>query len=134
MKSDSRLVSRLFLRLTGAIAIVFVVACMTGKTTWIAPALAGCFLSLSLAASTGQGILKQLAFTIWIATGVVFGMAFSEWFITFPSEFPWLGGQEMNVVFIPVLQIQQLRQSDIVVAFARAGCGSRRPSEHSEKV
>ena len=52
-----------------------------------------------------RGILKQLAFTIWIATGVVVGMAFSKWFITFPTEFPWFGGQEMSVVFIPVLQI-----------------------------
>lgn len=105
MKSESSLVSRLFLGLTAAGAIVFFVACISGKATWIGPALAGCFLSLSLASSTGQGILKQLAFTIWIATGVVVGMAFSTWFITFPPEFPWLGGQEMSVVFIPVLQI-----------------------------
>jgi BASS family bile acid:Na+ symporter len=105
MKSDSPFPSRLFLGLTAASAVVFVVACVIGKTTWIGPALAGCFLSLALAASTGQGMLKQLAFTIWIATGVVVGMTFNKWFIMFPPQFPGLGGREMSVVFIPVLQI-----------------------------
>ncbi len=105
MNSDSPLVSRLFVGLTAVSAIVFVVASVSGKTTWIGPALAGCFFSLALAASTGQGILKQLAFTIWIVTGVVVGMSFNKWFITFPSQFPVLGGREMSVVFIPVLQI-----------------------------
>ncbi len=105
MKSDSPFASRLFLGLTTVSAIVFVVACFTGQIAWIGPALTGCFLSLALAASTGQGILKQLAFTIWIATGVVVGMSFNKWFITFPPQFPQLGGREMSVVFIPVLQV-----------------------------
>lgn len=105
MKSDSPLASRLFLGLTAVSAVVFVVTCMAGKTAWIGPTLAACFLSFSLAASTGQGILKQLAFTTWIATGVVFGLCFNKWFVAFPTQIPWLGGREMSVVFIPVLQI-----------------------------
>ena len=105
MKSGSSLASRLFLGLTAVSAIIFVVACLKGPTVWIRPALACSFLSLALAASLGQGILKQLAFTIWIATGVVVGMSFNKWFITFPLQFPKLGGREMSIVFIPVLQI-----------------------------
>jgi BASS family bile acid:Na+ symporter len=105
MKFAAPLASRLLLGLSAVSAIVLVVACVSGKTTWIGPTLAGCFLSLSLAASTGQGMLKQLAFTTWIATGVVVGMTFHQSFITFPPQFPGLGGREMSVVFIPVLQI-----------------------------
>ncbi|MEO1980014.1 MAG: bile acid:sodium symporter family protein [Fuerstiella sp.] len=69
------------------------------------PSLTGCFLSLALAASTGQGQLRQLAFTIWIATGVVVGMACHDSFITFPPWFFGQGNREMTVLFIPVLQI-----------------------------
>ena len=105
MKCDSLLVSRLFSGISGVSAIAVVVTLALGKAVWIGPALTGCFLSLSLAASTGRGPLKQLAFTIWIVTGVVVGMSFSKWFITFPTSWPWLGDSEMSVVFIPVLQI-----------------------------
>ncbi len=101
----SPLASRLLLGLTAASAIVFIFACAFGKATWIGPTLTGVFLSLSLAASSGRGILKQLAFTIWIATGVVVGMAYHEWFITFPPWFFGLGDREMSVLFIPVLQV-----------------------------
>jgi len=86
MKADSHLVSRLFLGLTAVSAAVVVGACISGKTTWIGPALAGCFLSLSLATLVGQGVLRQLAFTIWIATGVVVGMSFPSWFIGIGRE------------------------------------------------
>lgn len=86
-------------------SVVFITACVVGETSWTGPALTGCFLSLSLAASTDRGILKQLAFTIWIATGVVVGMSFNTWFVAFPPSFPMLGGREMSVVFIPVLQL-----------------------------
>lgn len=105
MKSDSPLVSRLSVGTAAVGAIAFVVALTSGKAAWIGPALTGGFLCLSLAASTSHGPLKQLAFTIWIVTGVVVGMSFSKWFISFPSSWPWLGGSEMSVVFIPVLQI-----------------------------
>ena len=105
MTPQSRLVSRLFLGLTGVSAVVLVVVSAKGQTTWIGPALTSCVVSLSLAASTGWGILRQLAFTVWIAAGVVVGMSFSQWFITFPDWLPRLGGEEMSVVFIPVLQV-----------------------------
>jgi BASS family bile acid:Na+ symporter len=105
MKADSPLTSRLLLGLTAVSAVVFVVACITGKTTWNGPSLTGCFLALSLAASTGQGALKQLAFTNWIITGVVIGMVFHSSFITFPPWFFGLEDRELTVLFIPILQI-----------------------------
>ena len=105
MESKIPLLSRLLLGLSGVGAAVFFIAWATGTTSWIGPALIICFVGLSLAASTGQGVLKQLSFTIWIVTGVVVGMAFNKWFITFPQQLPVLGGREMSVLFIPVLQI-----------------------------
>jgi BASS family bile acid:Na+ symporter len=105
MKLDSPSTSRLLLGLSAMSAVVFVMAWTTDKTPWIGPALAGCFLSLALASSTGQGQLRQLAFTIWIATGVVVGMAFHKSFITFPPWFFGLGDWELTVLFIPVLQM-----------------------------
>jgi BASS family bile acid:Na+ symporter len=86
MKPDSPLVSRLLLGLSAVAAIVFLAGWAMGRTSWIGPALAGSFLCLSLAASTGQGSLRQLAFTIWIATGVVIGMSFNSWFIGIGRE------------------------------------------------
>ena len=74
------------LGLTAILAIGFVAACVTGMTSWIGPALTCSFLGLSLAASTGRGVLKQLAFTIWIAAAVVVGMSFSTWFIGIGRE------------------------------------------------
>ena len=91
--------------LSGLFAAVFLFASASGRTSWIGLTLTGSFLSLSLAASNGRGPLRQLVFTIWIATGVVVGMSFNTWFIAFPSQLPLLGGEEMSVVFIPVLQI-----------------------------
>jgi BASS family bile acid:Na+ symporter len=105
MKSDSPLTSRLLLGLAAVCAVVFVFAWATGKTLFVAPALTVCFLGLALAASTGRGRLKELAFTIWIATGVVIGMAFHKSFVTFPPWFFGLGDRELTVLFIPVLQI-----------------------------
>jgi len=35
----------------------------------------------------------------------VLGLTFHNWFLTFPPQFPGLGGREMSVVFIPVLQV-----------------------------
>lgn len=91
--------------LSGLFASACIFLWATDRTSWIGPALTGCFLSLALAASTGQGLLRQLAFTIWIATGVVVGMSFHESFITFPPWFFGLGDRELTVLFIPVLQI-----------------------------
>lgn len=97
--------SRGLLALCVVLAATFVTTWATGRTAAIGPALAGCFLSLSLAASTGQGRLKELAFTIWIATGVVVGMAFHKSFITFPPWFFGLKKTEMSILFIPILQV-----------------------------
>lgn len=105
MKSSASQVSVFFLGLTIVSAITFGVAFLSDRTTWMGPAVASGFLCLALAASTGQGTLKQLAFTIWIATGVAVGMAFDKWLLRFPPQFPGLAGREMSVVFIPVLQI-----------------------------
>ena len=105
MNSDSPLVSRLFLGLALVCALALVGAWVSAETTWIGPSLAVTSLSLSLAASTDRGRLRDLAFTIWIVAGVVVGMVFSRWFITFPATWPVLGGSEMSVVFIPVLQL-----------------------------
>ena len=81
MKSDSSVTSRLLLGLAAVSAVAFVVAWATGKTLFVAPALTVCFLGLALAATTGQGRLKELAFTIWIVAAVVTGMSYSSWFI-----------------------------------------------------
>ncbi len=81
------------------------IALALGKAAAAPHLLAGCFVSLALAASTGRALLRQLVFTVWIATGVVVGMAYHESFITFPSWFFGLGDREMTILFIPVLQI-----------------------------
>lgn len=91
--------------LSALCAIAFVIGLIAGKTGLAPHFLTGCFLFISLAASAGQGILRQLAFTTWIATGVVVGMAFHGSFLTFPSWFFGLGDREMTILFIPVLQI-----------------------------
>jgi len=97
--------SRLLLGLSALFAIAFAMALAFGKAAIAPHLLAGCFVSLALAASTGQGLLRQLSFTVWIATVVVVGMAFHGSFITFPSWFFGLGDRELTVLFIPVLQI-----------------------------
>lgn len=72
------------------LSVVFAAACLiawfTGANAWIGPASTGCFLCLSLAASTGQGQLRQLAFTIWIFAAVAVGMSFPGWFIGIGRE------------------------------------------------
>ena len=101
----SQRLSHSILGLSALLAIATVIAFATGNAAIAPSLLAGCFVSLGLAASTGQGLLRQLAFTIWIAAGVIVGMAFHESFITFPAWFFSLGDVEMTVVFITVLQI-----------------------------
>ena len=105
MESTTKFASRLLLVCSVISFVACLAALISGKTAWIGPALTSGSVSLALAASTAQGTLKQLAFTIWIATGVVVGMAFHTWFITFPRQVPVLHGREMSIVFIPVLQI-----------------------------
>jgi bile acid:Na+ symporter, BASS family len=98
-------VIQMLLCLSIACAITFVILWITGNSVAIPLVLTGCFVALALAASMGNGPLRQLAFTVWIATSVVIGMGFHGSFITFPSWFFGLGGREMSIVFIPVLQV-----------------------------
>lgn len=105
MDAAPKRLSQTLLGLSALFAIAFLIVWATGKTTAAPHLLTACFISLALAASTGQGLLRQLSFTIWIATGVVVGMAFHGSFLTFPTWFFGLGDREMTILFIPVLQI-----------------------------
>jgi bile acid:Na+ symporter, BASS family len=105
MNALPKQLSKVFIGLSAVFAIVFVIAFATGGTAIAFHILAVSFVCFALATSTGKGILRQLAFTVWIATGVVVGMAFHHVFLTFPSWFFGLGGREMTMVFIPVLQV-----------------------------
>ena len=105
MKPNSRLFFQLFGFCSAVSTIIFANAWATSKTSWMGPALTASLLFLALAAAAGEGLLRQLAFTIWIVTAVVVGMAFHESFITFPRWFFGLENQKMNVLFIPILQI-----------------------------
>lgn len=105
MKADRQTVSRIFLMLSVLGGVAFVVMSFAGEVTWSGAVLAGCSLCLSLAAMSGRGVLQQLAFTIWVITVVVIGMSFDQYLQTFPPSLPGVGGREMSIVFIPVLQI-----------------------------
>ena len=67
--------------------------------------LAAGFVAFALSSVFGEGIFRQLAFTIWIAAGVAVGFAFHESFLIFPGWVPGLGELEMSIIFIPVLQV-----------------------------
>ena len=105
MDAFPKQLNRSLLGLSTAFAGAFVAVLVMGKHAIAPQLLAGCFVCLALAASTGQGLLRQLAFTVWIASGVVVGMAFHESLITFPSWFFGQGDVELTILFIPVLQI-----------------------------
>ena len=105
MKLASSSTSRMFFGLALVCALIFVVTIATSKSSWSGPSLSMSILSLALAASTSIGQLRQSAFTIWIATGVIIGLTFHDSFITFPPWFFGLGDQELTVLFIPVLQV-----------------------------
>ncbi len=97
MKSALRFASRLFLGLSAASGVAFVMAWATGRTPWIGPTLTGCFLVLALAASINAK-LQHVAFTLWIAAGVALGMSFPRWFIG-------LGDFKFTSLFVPILQV-----------------------------
>ncbi len=101
----STISSRLLLGLSTLCAIAFIAAWLAGKTTWLGPASTAAFCCLALAANVSQGSLRQLSFTFWIAVGLAVGMAYHQYFITFPSWFFGLGGREMSITFIPILQV-----------------------------
>jgi BASS family bile acid:Na+ symporter len=79
-------ISRVLIGLSAVCAVVFLGAWFSGRALWIGPAMTGCFLSLALAASTGRGLLRELAFTICIVAAVVLGMSFPSWFIGIGRE------------------------------------------------
>jgi len=87
------------------LAVAFSVALLTGFKAVAAQILAGSAICLALAASTGNGKLREMAFTIWIVAGVVLGMVFHTSLIEFPSWFFGLGGTRLTVLIIPLLQL-----------------------------
>jgi BASS family bile acid:Na+ symporter len=86
-------------------AVAFMVALLAGFNAAALPILAASAISLALAASTGQGRSREMAFTIWIVAGVVIGMVFHTSLIEFPSWFFGLGETRLTVLIIPLLQI-----------------------------
>lgn len=105
MKVVRPLVSRCFLLLASVGMVLVFAALLSGHANWIGPALSVGCVGFALAASMSRGLLRQSAFTIWIATGVVIGLIFHQSFLTFPAWFFGMRGREMSIVFIPVLQV-----------------------------
>ncbi len=91
---------------TGVLLFVaFLVTLAAGSWAVASPILAGSAVCLALAAGTGQGMMREMAFTIWIVTGVVIGMVFHVSLIKFPPWFFGLGATKLTVLIIPLLQI-----------------------------
>lgn len=88
---------RLLLGLSAVSAVVFVVTWGTGMISWVGPSLTGCFLSLALAAPINPK-LRNVTFTLWIATGVALGMSFPGWFLG-------IGDFKFTSLFVPILQV-----------------------------
>ncbi len=86
MGAKSPFVSRLFIGLSVATALAFLMAWFMGMTSWIGPSLTTSLLCVSLASSTGRGHLRQSAFTIWIFAAVAMAMSFPSWFIGIGRE------------------------------------------------
>ena len=105
MKSSRFWWHRFFLWVGVLFFVVCLVAWSTGARPVALPVLAGSAVCLALAAGTGQGMMREMAFTIWIVTGVVMGMVFHGSLIRFPSWFFGLGGTKLTVLIIPLLQI-----------------------------
>lgn len=97
MKYDSPLTFHPLIGLSTLNAIVGVAAWFTGSTSWIGPSLTGCFLCLALAASI-TAKLRNVTFTLWIATGVALAMSFPSWFIG-------IGDFKFTSLFVPILQL-----------------------------
>lgn len=73
------------------------VASGSGQVSWIGPLFTSCLLSLALAASINAR-LRNVTFTLWIATGVSLGMSF-------PSLFIGVGDFKFTRLFVPILQV-----------------------------
>lgn len=105
MEPVTKFTSRMLIGLSAVSILALTAALALDRADWLGPLLTIGSVSLALASSIGQGILRQLAFTIWIATGVVVGLTFHTWFIKFPPQIPIVHGREMSIVFIPLLQL-----------------------------
>lgn len=88
---------RLTLALSACSAMVFVWAWSTDRTSWMGPALTGCFLCLATAASINQK-LRSVTFALWTVAGVVLGMSFPDWFVG-------VGDFKFTTLFVPILQV-----------------------------
>ena len=96
---------RLLLRAGVLLAAAFILALLTGFKAAAPQILAGSAICLALAASTGRGRLREMAFTIWIVAGVVISMVFHASLLKFPPWFFGLDGIKLTVLIIPLLQI-----------------------------
>ncbi len=105
MKSASTSLHRLLLWTGVLLAVAFVVALLAGFKASAPQILAGSAICLALAATTGRGQLREMAFTIWIVAGVVIGMVFHTSLLKFPPWFFGLDGTRLTVLIIPLLQI-----------------------------
>ncbi|MDA0812816.1 MAG: bile acid:sodium symporter family protein [Verrucomicrobia bacterium] len=87
------------------LALACVLALLAGFKAATPQILAGSAICLALAATTGRGQLREMAFTIWIVAGVVIGMVFHTSLIHFPPWFFGLDGTRLTVLIVPLLQI-----------------------------
>lgn len=97
MNSTLQVVVRVLLALVAAAAGALVVALTLGNSEWYAPLLTTGCLSLAVA-TLCSAALRPLAFTIWIAAGVVLGMCHPTWFIG-------VGDFKYTALFVPILQV-----------------------------
>jgi len=105
MNSAPPWLHRLLLGTGVLFTVVFLVALPAGSQAVAPQMLVGSAICLALAASTGRGKLREMAFTIWIVAGVVLGMVFHASLIEFPPWFFGLGETRLTVLIIPLLQI-----------------------------
>ena len=96
MKYTQR-IYQLLLSLAFVSALLFLYAVSYPQNQWIAPSLSSCFVCLALAAR-GYPTPKKWAFTIWIATAVVVGMSYPQWFLG-------IGDFKFTRLFVPILQL-----------------------------
>jgi BASS family bile acid:Na+ symporter len=97
MKPVPPAVGRLLLGLSLVFAVGLVTAWAAARAAWIGPSATGCLLSLALAASV-TAKLRNVTFTLWIATGVALGMSFPSWFLG-------VGDFKFTSLFVPILQV-----------------------------
>lgn len=105
MNSTPPWLFRLLLGTGVVLALASLGALVAGLAVMASRLLAGSAICLALAAGTGRGKWREMAFTIWIVTGVVIGMVFHASLIEFPPWFFGLDGTRLTVLIIPLLQL-----------------------------